>query len=188
VADQGGFAEALAYLRELNAAGAQFVPSGREAEELFRSGQADLTIDGDWLLADFRASLGDQLGVAPLPAGPAGPARPLVASSGFFVSANSQQAEKAIALALALTDDAAQQQLSSQTQLIPSSPQITPADAALAALTSSARNGVPRPQQPELDAFWQPFDAALAEVLETDVDPAQAVQAACAAMNSANGK
>jgi arabinogalactan oligomer/maltooligosaccharide transport system substrate-binding protein len=188
VADQGGFTEALAYMRELKAAGAQFVPSGREAQELFRSGQADLTIDGDWLLADFRASLGDQLGVAPLPAGPAGPARPLVASSGFFVSANSRQAENATALALALTDEQAQQQISSQTQLIPSSPQITPADAAQAALASSARNGVPRPQRPELDAFWQPFDAALGDVLETDVDPAQAVQAACAAMNSANGK
>lgn len=188
VADQGGFAEALAYLRELKAAGAQFVPSGREAQELFRSGQADLTIDGDWLLADFRASLGDQLAVAPLPAGPAGPARPLVDSSGISISANSQHEAAAVALALALTNDAAQQQITSRTQLIPASPQITPSDAAIAAFASSAQNGVPRPQLRELDAFWQPFDAALSEVLETDADPVQVVQTACAAMNSANGK
>lgn len=188
IADQGGFAEALAYLRELKAAGAQFVASGQEAQELFRSGQADLTIDGDWLWADYRASVGDQLVVAPLPAGPAGPARPLVTSSGIFINANTQQPEAAVALALALTAPDSQQAFADQALLIPTNPQVVPADAALAAFTTSAQNGLPRPQQPELDAFWQPFDAALGEVLETDADPVQAVQSACAAMNSANGK
>lgn len=188
VADQGGVAEALAYLRELSKAGAQFVPSGRQAQELFRSGQADLTIDGDWLLADYRVSLGEQLAVAPLPGGPAGPARPLVISSGIVVSANSQQPEQAATLALALTDLAAQQELSRATQLIPASPEVTPADAALAAFASSAQSGLPRPQQAELDAFWQPLDAALGQVLDSDSDPAEAVGAACATINSVNGK
>lgn len=188
IADQGGFAEALAYLRELKAAGAQFVPSGVEAAELFRSGQADLTIDGDWLLADFRARLGDQLTVTTLPSGPAGPARPLVNSTGFMINASSQQPDQAIALALALTDVAAQQEFSSQTRLIPSSPQVTPADPALQPFLAGTQNGLARPQRPELDAFWQPFDAALNSVLDSDADPVQAVQAACAAMNSVNGK
>lgn len=188
IADQGGFAEALAYLRELKVAGAQFVPSGEEAADLFRSGQADLTIDGDWLLADFRASLGDQLTVTTLPSGPAGPARPLVNSSGFFINANTQQPDQAIALALALTDPAAQQEFSSQTRLLPASPQVMPTDPALQPFLAGAQNGLPRPLRPELNAFWQPFDAALSSVLDSDADPVQAVQTACAAMNSANGK
>lgn len=188
IADQGGFAEALAYLRELKNAGAQFVASGGEAAEAFRTGQAAFTIDGSWMLGDFRAALGDQLRVAPLPAGPAGPATPLIGGTSVVINANTQYAAEAIALAVRLTDPGIQQQWTEQTGSIPANPDVALADDALGSMAASALTGVPRPQRAELDAFWQPFDAALAEVLETDVDPVEAVQAACATMNANNGK
>jgi arabinogalactan oligomer/maltooligosaccharide transport system substrate-binding protein len=188
VADAGGFADALSYLRELKAAGAQFVTSGREAETLFKEGQADLTINGSWLLTDYRASLGDQLGVEPMPSGPTGRAKPLVSGSGVSINANTSKADEAVALALALTNQTAQQRYVDQSGLIPSHPNITIADSALANLMEAAKIGESYPQRPELDRFWQPFDNALAEVLENNADPVAAVQAACTAMNEANGK
>jgi arabinogalactan oligomer / maltooligosaccharide transport system substrate-binding protein len=188
IADGGGFAEALSYLRELKAAGAQIVASGREAEALFKEGQAALTINGSWLLADYRAALGEQLGVAPMPAGPAGPAKPLLGGTGIYVNAATTRAEQATALGLLLTGQQAQQRFVEQGAFIPSNPNLTIANPALASFFESAKAGTPAPQRPELDRFWQPFDNALAEVLETDADPLATVQAACAAMNEANGR
>jgi arabinogalactan oligomer / maltooligosaccharide transport system substrate-binding protein len=188
VADAGGFAEALRYLRELKAAGAQVVASGREAEALFKEGQAALTINGSWLLADYRAALGDQLGVAPMPSGPSGPARPLLGGTGVYINAASARAEQAIALGLLLTGQQAQQRFVEQALFVPSNPNLSITNPALANLFESAKAGTAAPQRPELDRFWRPFDSALAEVLESDADPAATVQAACAAMNQANGR
>jgi arabinogalactan oligomer/maltooligosaccharide transport system substrate-binding protein len=188
VADAGGFAQTLAYLRELKQAGAQFVTSGREAETVFKEGQADLTINGSWLLADYRASLGDHLRVAPLPGGPAGPARSLTSVVGVYINANSDQFDQAVALGLALTNQATQQRLVEQSPFVPTNPNVTIADPAVASLFEAAKVGTPYPHMPELDRFWRPFDAALAEVLDTDADPVAAVQSACAAMNEANGR
>jgi arabinogalactan oligomer/maltooligosaccharide transport system substrate-binding protein len=188
VAEAGGFADALNYLRELKAAGAQFVTSGREAETLFKEGQADLAINGSWLLSDYRASLGDQLGVAAMPGGPTGQAAPLISGSGVYLNANTDKAEQAVALGLALTSQTAQQRYVEQSVFIPSNPNVTSADPALATLATAARSGAAYPQRLELDRFWQPFDNALAEVLENNADPVATVQAACTAMNEANGK
>jgi arabinogalactan oligomer/maltooligosaccharide transport system substrate-binding protein len=188
VADAGGFADALNYLRELKNAGAQVVTSGREAEALFKEGQADLAINGSWLLGDYRAVLGDQLGVAPMPSGPAGPARPLLSGTGVYLNASTTKPDPAIALGLLLTSEAAQQRYVEQSTFVPSSADPAITNPALASLFEAARSGTPAPQRPELDRFWGPFDGALAEVLETDADPVAAVQAACTAMNEANGK
>lgn len=188
VADAGGFADALNYLRELKNAGAQVVTSGREAEALFKEGQADLAINGSWLLADYRAALGDQLGVAPMPSGPAGPARPLLSGSGVYLNAGSAKPDQAIALGLLLTGQEAQQRYVEQGTFIPSNPNLTIANPALASFFESAKSGTPAPNRTELDRFWGPFDGALAEVLDTDADPVATVQAACTAMNESNGK
>lgn len=188
VADAGGFADALNYLRELKNAGAQVVTSGREAEALFKEGQADLAINGSWLLADYRAALGDQLGVAPMPGGPVGPARPLLSGTGVYLNAATSMPDQAIALGLLLTGQEAQQRYVDQGAFIPSNPNLSIANPALASLFESAKSGTPAPNRTELDRFWGPFDGALAEVLETDVDPVATVQAACTAMNEANGK
>ena len=188
VADQGGFAEALAYLDELKAAGVVFATSGAEAAELFRGGQADIVVDGSWMLADFAGALGERLGVAALPAGPAGPATPLIGGSSIVINAASEQPAEAVLLAVALAAPEAQQQLAEQTRVLPGDPTIAVADPALGSLAAAALAGVSRPQRSELDAFWRPFDRALAEVLDSDVAPPDAVTHACATMNANNGR
>lgn len=188
IADAGGFAEALAYLDELRAAGVIFATSGDEAAEQFRSGQADIVVDGSWMLADFTAALGERLGVAPLPAGPAGPATPLIGGSSIVINASSQQPAEAVSLAVALAAPEAQQQLAEQTRALPGDAAIAVADPALGALAAAAMAGVWRPQRIELDAFWRPFDRALGEVLDGDIAPPDAVAQACATMNANNGR
>jgi len=188
IADTGGFAEALAYLDELKAAGVVFAANSAEAAELFRSGQADIVVDGSWMLADFDAALGERLGVGPLPAGPAGPATPLIGGSSVVVNASSEQPAEAVALAVALAAPEAQQQLAEQTRALPADPTIAVADPALGGLAAAALAGVWRPQRAELDAFWRPFDRALAEVLDGDIAPPDAVAHACATMNANNGR
>ncbi len=188
VADAGGVADAFGYLRELKAAGAHFVTDGSEAEALFKAGEATITVNGSWLLGDYRAALGDQLGVAPLPAGPAGPAKPLVSSTGVLLNATSAHTAQAMSVALFLTNAEAQLKWADEAGLLPANPTVAIADAHVGGLAAAALTGVARPQRPELAAFWQPFDAALAEVLENNADPVAAVQAACAAVNQANGK
>jgi arabinogalactan oligomer/maltooligosaccharide transport system substrate-binding protein len=186
--DAGGVAEAFAFLRDLKAAGANFVTDGSEAQTLFTAGEAAITLNGSWLLGDYRAALGDQLGVAAVPAGPAGPAKPLVSGTGIFVNANSPNHEQALELALRLTDAEAQLKWADEAGLLPANPSVAIADEAVGGLAAAALTGVARPQRPELDTFWQPFDAALAEVLDNNADPVAAVQGACTAVNQANGK
>ncbi len=187
VADAGGVADAWGYLRELKSAGAHFVTDGSEAEALFKAGEAAITVNGAWLLGDYRAVLGEQLGVAALPAGPAGPAKPLVSSTGVFINANSAHTAQAISVAQLLTNADAQLKWADQAGLLPANPSVAIADANVGGLAAAALTGIARPQRPELNAFWQPFDAALAEVLENNADPVAAVQAACATVNQANG-
>lgn len=188
IADAGGVADAFGYLRDLKAAGANFVTDGNEAEALFKTGQAAITLNGSWLVGDYQAALGDQLGVAAVPAGPAGPAKPLVSASGIFINANSAHHDQATALALRLTNAEAQLQWADQAGLLPANPTVAIADEDVGGLAAAALTGIARPLRAEADAFWQPFDAALAEVLENNADPVAAVQAACTTVNQANGK
>lgn len=186
VADQGGVAELLAYLRELRSAGVEFATSGAAAEARFRQREAALTINGSWLRGDFSAALGADLEVAPLPAGPAGPAQPLIGVIGAYVNANTHQRQAATQLALWLTGRTTQQALTEQAYMLPAAALAT-SEPTLAGLIAAAETGVARPTRAEFSAFWEPFDAALAEVLESDVDPAEAVRQACATMNQRNG-
>lgn len=188
IADQGGFDAALDYLDQLKAAGVVFATSGAEAAELFRAGEADITIDGSWMLSEYSAALGDRLGVGALPSGPAGPATPMIGGTSVVVNAGSDQVDQAVALALLLASPEAQQQLADQTQQLPVLTDVPLANDALGGLAAAALSGTPRPQRAELDMFWRPFDAALADTLDTDTSPAELVQQACATMNANNGK
>ena len=188
IADAGGVADAFGYLRDLKAAGANFVTDGSEAEALFKTGQAAITLNGSWLLGDYQAALGDQLGVAAAPAGPAGPAKPLVSGSGIFINASSAYQDQATALALRFANAEAQLQWADEAGLLPANPTVAIADEDVGGLAAAALTGIARPLRAEIDAFWQPFDAALAEVLENNADPVAVVQAACTAVNQANGK
>ena len=59
IADQGGFADAFAYLKDLKDAGATFNTDGNALKTDFQTGEINAIIDGPWQTADFRTALGD---------------------------------------------------------------------------------------------------------------------------------
>ncbi len=183
-----GGPEMIKYLQDLKAAGATFVTDGGQGDALFREGKADMIINGPWVLADFEAALGDKLGVAPMPAGPGGPAGPLTGVDGFYVNANSQNPEGAVALALYLTNEQSQQMFTDKAGHVPTNTTVTSSDPNVAGFAEAASTGVPRPQSAELDNFWTPFGDAVTKAVEGGEDATAVITEACQTMDTANNK
>jgi arabinogalactan oligomer/maltooligosaccharide transport system substrate-binding protein len=194
VADQGGFAPALQFLKDLKAApGATFDTTDDNAvsNQLFATGVVDMTIQGPWKLGDFREALGDaNLGVAKMPAGSVGAATPLAGVDYWYVNPNisAQQKRLAVAVAMYLFGPKGAQIYSDTAR----SPMVTlgvePASERVQAFADAAAAGFPRPQSTEFGNYWGPFGTAITQVLDGGIDPAVAVKTATDAMNAANGK
>ncbi|MGQ9612973.1 MAG: extracellular solute-binding protein [Chloroflexus sp.] len=188
IADQAGGAEWFAFLKALKEVPTvTFSTDGGQADSLFKDGKADMIINGPWVLGDYRAVLGDNLGVAPMP-GAAKPAGPLTGVDGFYVSINSQNVASAVALAMFLTSPASMKVYVDEAGHVPVSTKVEISDPLVQAFAQASATGVPRPQIPELDNYWGPFGDAMTKVLDGGADPAAAVAEACALMNTANGK
>jgi arabinogalactan oligomer/maltooligosaccharide transport system substrate-binding protein len=187
VADQGGWADALQYMVDLKEAGAVFEPDYGKAEALFRNGEAAFFVNGPWALADYKADLGDDLGVAPIPAG-VELANPLNGIDGFYINPNSQNAEGAVELALFLTNKDSAQIYTDQAGHVPIRTDVSAADPLVGAFAEASASGLPRPQSVEFGNYWGPFGDMFTKVLEGVSSPADGVNEACANMNSASGK
>lgn len=188
VADQGGWAEALQYLLDLQAAGATFDADYGAAEAPFRAGETAFFVNGPWALADYKKDLGDNLGVALIPAGTA-PATPLNGIDGFYINPNSANPQAAVDLALFLTGDASAQIYTDSAGHVPIRTSVdASSDPLVATFAEASAAGFPRPQSVEFANYWTPFGDMFTKVLEGQATPEEAVTAACTAMNAANGK
>jgi arabinogalactan oligomer/maltooligosaccharide transport system substrate-binding protein len=191
VADQdSGMADALQFMSDLKAAGANFETDGGKADNLFRQGQVDMIINGPWVLGDYKKDLGDDLGVVPMPAGPAGPAAPLAGVDYWHVNPNSTPEQQALAVEVALylfgpkgaeiyTNVAGSPMVRTD---------VSAEDPLVQAFADAAAEGFPRPQSVEFGNWWGPFGDAVTKVMEGQSAPADAVAEACTAMNNASGK
>ncbi len=188
IADQGGYVQAMQFLLELKAVGAIFEPDYGIAEADFRDGKVAMFINGPWALADYRHDLGDALGVAPIPGGPGGPARPLTDIDGFYVNPNSKNVESAVALALFLTTPDSMQAFTEIGGHIPIRPGFPVKDPLIVAFSEAATMGFPRPQSAEFGSYWGPFGEMVVDVMNGPVSPEEGVKRACDKMNAANGK
>lgn len=189
IADQTGWAEAMQYVLDLKAAGAVVESDYGKAETPFRQGQAAMFINGPWALGDYKKDLGDKLGVIMLPAGPGGDAAsPLNGIDGFYVNPNSANPDGSVALALFLSGKDSAQIYTDKAGHVPIRSDVKAADPLVAAFAEASASGFPRPQSPEFANFWTPFGDAWTKVVEGASTPADAVKAACAAMNKANNK
>ncbi len=188
-ADDGGFAEAFAYLKSLKDAGALFNTDGNAIKTAFQPGEINAVIDGPWQTADFRTALGENLAVAPIPAGPGGAANPLTGTDGWYINPNldADQAQLAVDLALALTSPESQQIMVDGAGHVPVDPAVTISDPITQGFADAAEAGLPRPQNAQFNNWWGPFGDALNKVIDTGADPAQAVADACALMDEASG-
>jgi arabinogalactan oligomer/maltooligosaccharide transport system substrate-binding protein len=187
IADQGGFDDAFAYLKELKDAGATFNTDGGALTTAFKTGDINALVDGPWNTADFRTALGDKLAVTPIPDGPAGKANPFTGTDGWYINPNSPNKDLAVAFALEMVKAENEQIFVDDAGHIPADPGATISDPITQGFADAAAAGLARPQSKEFGNWWTPFGDALNKVIDTGADPTQAVADACATMNEASG-
>ncbi len=184
IADQGsGIIDAMTYLNQLYQIAKTNGWPKTDSEGLapFREGKIVAITNGNWAMGDYRNALGDKLAVAPLPAGPGGPANPLLGVDGYYINPNSQNKEAAIAVALYLTGAKAEN-LMMKAGHVPAITTATVTDPLLQGLQAAFKNGYVRPQVSQLGLYWTNF-CGTDQVYEKGVDPATWVKEATAASN-----
>ncbi len=172
--DSAGNAAALGFVRTLRDEG--LLPrevTGAMVTSMFNDGKAAMIVAGPWVLHDLEKS-GRPIGVAPLPAGPAGPARPYLGVEALILSARSAHKSEAMALMLALTDDAgAKKRLAEAGQPVANRRSWAGSeDAALQGFRAQAELAIPMPTAPAMRHVWTPVDAALAKAIARGEDAA----------------
>ncbi|HEX2994741.1 MAG TPA: extracellular solute-binding protein [Anaerolineales bacterium] len=185
VADQGtGVADAMAYLNDLYQISKTNSWPKNDSDGLapFTEGKAAAITNGNWAMGDYRTALGDKLGVAPLPAGPKGPATPLLGVDGFYFNPNSTNQEAALEVALYLTGKNAQEIMMNEAGHVPANTTVKVTDPLIQSLLDAFKNGYVRPQVPQLGLYWSNF-CATDEVFEKGTDPAEWVKTATANSN-----
>jgi hypothetical protein len=187
IADQGGFAPAMQYLLNLQTAGALLQTDYVTAESKFLNGEVGMLINGPWTLANYKATLGANLGVVILPNGPSGLARSMNGIEGFYVNPNTANPANTVALALYMTNQASSQIFTDTGGHIPVRSDVTSIDPLINTFSLASAQGFPRPQNQELGNYWSPFTDMITAVLTGSSAPQAGVQKACFQMNELNG-
>jgi maltose-binding protein MalE len=181
-----GVVKALGYLANLQAAGARFFAGPSELARAVNDGTIDVAVGGPRDFKVFVAAV-PSFRAASLPAGPAGPARPLVGVNGWSVSPRSRDLALAVAFATAMSDVGPEQLLVDEAGHVPANTANSVTDASTRVFADAAISGVVRPQSAPFDTFLGAFGAAQQAVLSKELAPTAAATRACAAMNKANG-
>lgn len=188
VADQGGFADALQYFKDLKAAGADFDTDEGKLETAFTQGQLDMVVTGPWVLGDFEKALGTKLAVEPLPVGPKGPSMAMMGIDGWYVNPNSKNQQAAVDFALYAFGKDGLTLYENNAGDPAARSDVTTTDPLVKAFADIAAGGFPRPQSAEFGNYWGPFGDMITAALAGKATPATAVTTACALMNKANKK
>jgi arabinogalactan oligomer / maltooligosaccharide transport system substrate-binding protein len=185
VADQGGVVEAMDFLNKAYQVAKKngWPKNDGDAASPFKEGKIAATFNGNWALGDYKKALGDKLGVAPIPAGPKGPATPMLGVDGFYINPNSTNKEAAIELALYLTNKASQSTMMNDAGHVPTRSDVEVTDPVVKGFVDAFAAGVTvRPQVPQLGNYWSNF-CGTDEVFEKGVAPADWVKTATANAN-----
>lgn len=160
IADQGnGIANAMNYLNRLYQISKSNGWATTDSDVLtpFIEGKLAGVTNGNWAMGDYRAALGDKLGVAPLPSGPGGPASPILGIDGFYINPNSNNKEAALEVALYFTNKQSQTILMNEAGDVPVNTTVDVTDPLIKGLIAAFRNGYIRPQTPQLSKYWANF-------------------------------
>lgn len=154
--------------------------SGDVASQAFSEGQGGVELAGPWRLEAYRES-GVPFAIDPLPAGPAGPARPWLGCRGFMVNANSPQ----VALAQtflseywatdapmrAFAESTAKESAWTPVKGQAASPEVE-------AFIAAAENASIIPTDPALADYWPAIHGALELTYQQDATPEEAMNQA----------
>ena len=194
ILDQGGFANWLGWLRIAQENEMVFLTADPQAaRQLFETGRVSYYVGASRELPHLREALGVELvGTAQLPAGPVGPAGPLLESQVMVLNASSSagQSELALHLARFLTGVEQQTRLARETSTIPANAlvrvdaRLNPATAAFLAQIQTA---VAVPNLPQVRAVLEQGDAAYTLALEGVVSISEAAEQLSDQINEAYG-
>jgi arabinogalactan oligomer/maltooligosaccharide transport system substrate-binding protein len=185
IADQGGVVDAFTFLNSAYQLQKKNGWAMNDSDGLapFSEGKLAAIMNGNWAMADYKKALGDKLAVAPLPAGPKGPAAPMLGVDGFYINPNSANKEAAIAVALYLTNAKSQTIMMNEAGHVPVRTDVTITDPLIKGLVDAFNVGSTiRPQVPELGKYWSNFCGSDA-IYEKGIEPAQFVTDATAGAN-----
>ena len=184
IADQGGVAEGMAYVNDLYQISKTNGWPKNDSDGLapFSEGKAAAITNGNWAMGDYKKALGDKLGVAPLPAGPGGPATPFLGVDGFYFNPNSANMAAALEVALYLTGAKAQQAMMDEAGHVPANTKVKVSDPLIQGLLAAFENGYVRPQVEQLGLYWSNF-CGTDEVFEKGVPAADWVSTGTANAN-----
>ncbi|WP_151735409.1 maltose ABC transporter substrate-binding protein ['Paenibacillus yunnanensis' Narsing Rao et al. 2020] len=158
---------------------------------LFNSGDVAMDINGPWELAGYKAALGDNLGLAPLPTIGGKTAISLAGFKIFAVNAYTQYPNAAKLYAEFASSKEAQLKLNELVGSIPTNlealedPQIKD-DVYVSAFAEQATNSQPMPSIPEMGNVWSPVNAALPEIWDKGADPKTAMDKAAQQIKDLN--
>lgn len=159
------------------------VVDGASPNPGFQQGTVAMVYDGIWNLAQFEQDLGDDLGVAIMPALDNGNVPALFAQGeGFMLSTNAAADEAKTAAfaswAACVTSVEGQTIASEQGGLLPVNGAVEVENPNLAVFGEQFALGTPFPNRPELSQFWGPMGEAITAVSSGGQTPAEARVAA----------
>jgi arabinogalactan oligomer/maltooligosaccharide transport system substrate-binding protein len=162
---------------------------GSSPNPLFQQGEVAMVYDGIWNLAQFESDLGDDLGVALMPALDNGEVPALFAQTeGYMVSPNlsDDEAKQAafVAWATFITSVEGQTIGSEVAGLLPVNPEVEVESENLQVFAEQFALGTPFPNRPELSAFWGPMGEAITAVSAGGLTPAEASEIAYEAISA----
>jgi arabinogalactan oligomer/maltooligosaccharide transport system substrate-binding protein len=184
IADQGtGVTDAMTYLNNLYQIAKTNGWPKTDSDGLapFTEGTIAAITNGNWAMGDYQTALGDNLGVAPLPAGPSGVAQPLLGVDGYYINPNSANKAAAIEVALYLTGAKAETSMMGAGH-VPAITTATITNPLLQGLSDAFKNGYVRPQVTQLGLYWSNF-CGMDQVFEQGVAPAEWVATGSANAN-----
>ncbi len=176
VADSQGMIDAMTYLNSLYQIAKKNGWPKTDSDGLapFTEGKMVAITNGNWAMGDYQKALGDNLAVAPLPAGPKGPASPLLGVDGYYINPNSQDQAAAIDVALYLTGKTAEAEMMKAGH-VPAITTATVTNPLLQSLVDDFKNGYVRPQVTQLGLYWSNF-CGIDQVYEKGVAPGDLAQ------------
>ena len=193
VLDRGGdVAGYLAWLRELSQTPGSYVDTDYGMLlDRFKKGEFAYFVDGPWAIGELAQALGDNLAVAPLPAGPGGPGQPWVSTEAVFVNPAlaPEQLTPALAFARFLTNAESGATLARAARRLPANRNSDlGADPILQGFMQQAAAAQPLPNLPEMEQVWGYGGDMFLKAVDGGEDPAATVQETAALLNEANGK
>ncbi len=160
---------------------------GGKLDAAFKDGKIGYVFNGPWAAGDYAKALGaDKIGVVDPIAIGAGQFAPFLGTKNLFLSANSKnEAAQAFLWFMAQPDT---QALLTKVGHIPSNPNVKVEDPILAGFLKQTASASYFPNEPEMGAVWTPGADMITKVVEGKLEPAAAVQEACATIDAANKK